>query len=116
MNKVRRCFWRDTLELESITGHMRVRMIVAALCCAHTLTLIGCRPQAMTDDEASGPATVTVRQPAQRDVTEYGYFIGRTEAVNSVEIKARVTAYLEHGNRTSKRAGQAQSWCLTCRS
>ena len=44
--------------------------------------------------ESTGPATVSVAKPIQREVTNYAQFVGRTEAVNSVEIKARVTGYL----------------------
>jgi RND family efflux transporter MFP subunit len=41
------------------------------------------------------PTEVTVAKPLQRDVAEYEEFTGRTEAVESVEIRVRVTGYLE---------------------
>lgn len=44
--------------------------------------------------EDTGPVTVSVSKPLQREVTPYAQFIGRTEAINSVEIKSRVTGYL----------------------
>jgi membrane fusion protein, multidrug efflux system len=55
--------------------------------------LSGCeRPQAH-----GGPALipeVRVEMPVEREVTEYEYFTGRAEAVESVEVRARVTGYL----------------------
>lgn len=45
--------------------------------------------------EQSNPAPVVrVAKPDVREVTDYAYFIGRTDAVNSVEVRARVTGYL----------------------
>jgi multidrug efflux system membrane fusion protein len=45
-------------------------------------------------DEPSTPPTVSVSKPVERVVTDYAQFVGRTEAVNAVDIKARVTGYL----------------------
>lgn len=41
------------------------------------------------------PPEVTVAQPVVRDVTNYIYFTGYTEARKSVELRARVEGYLE---------------------
>jgi multidrug efflux system membrane fusion protein len=41
-----------------------------------------------------GPPVVRVVEPTLREVTEYVYFTGRTEAVEAVEVRARVTGYL----------------------
>jgi RND family efflux transporter MFP subunit len=38
--------------------------------------------------------TVTVAEPAQRTVTDYDEYVGRFVAVNSVEIRARLSGYL----------------------
>jgi RND family efflux transporter MFP subunit len=38
---------------------------------------------------------VTVSQPLQRPVTDYAMFTGRTAAVESVEVRARVSGYLQ---------------------
>ncbi len=56
---------------------------------------LGCKK----DDKAgqAAPATppeVTVSQVVTRDVTDYEEFTGRTDAVESVEIRARVSGYL----------------------
>lgn len=47
--------------------------------------------------EAAKPpiAAVTVAQPVQRTVTRYHDFTGRTEAVDAVEIRARVKGFLK---------------------
>jgi multidrug efflux system membrane fusion protein len=42
----------------------------------------------------SEPPAIPVSQPVQRDVTDYVDFTGRTDAVNPVGIRARVTGYL----------------------
>jgi multidrug efflux system membrane fusion protein len=42
-----------------------------------------------------GPPTVTVSYPLQRQVTDYQDYTGRTAAVDSVLVQARVTGYLE---------------------
>jgi RND family efflux transporter MFP subunit len=58
------------------------------------LGLTGC---SRTPEEAPGqqPPTVTVSYPLQREVTDYQDYTGRTAAVDSVQIQARVTGYLE---------------------
>lgn len=44
------------------------------------------------------PPQVTVSNPIQKNVTEYADFNGLTEAVNYVEVRARVEGYLESIN------------------
>jgi multidrug efflux system membrane fusion protein len=44
----------------------------------------------------SAPPVVTVTVPISRLVTDFEDFTGRTEAIRYVELKARVTGYLEH--------------------
>src|SRR5271166_3360149 len=58
------------------------------------LGLTGC---SHTPEEASGkqPPTVTVSYPVEREVTDYQDYTGRTAAVDSVQIQARVTGYLD---------------------
>jgi multidrug efflux system membrane fusion protein len=41
------------------------------------------------------PAAVDVAQPIARQVSDYQVFTARTQAVDSVDVKARVTGYLE---------------------
>jgi RND family efflux transporter MFP subunit len=58
------------------------------------LGLAGC---SQTPEEAAGkpPPPVTVSYPLQREVTDYQDYTGRTAAVDSVQVQARVTGYLE---------------------
>jgi len=53
----------------------------------------GCneRPPAVNKN----PEEVTVSQPLNEEVVEYAYFTGHVEAVSSVELRARVTGYLD---------------------
>lgn len=44
---------------------------------------------------------VTVAHPLKRDVTLYEYFTGRVEAIDSVDIRSRVSGYLEEIRFTS---------------
>lgn len=64
-----------------------------------TLLLIGC---SSSNDSAPTPVesapSVKIAQPLNRDVTEWDEFTGHIEAVNSVDIRARVSGYLEKVN------------------
>jgi multidrug efflux system membrane fusion protein len=55
--------------------------------------LNGCKPNAPSA-APSGPTAVPVSLPIQRDVTDYVEYTGRTDAVETVNIKARVTGYI----------------------
>lgn len=54
---------------------------------------VGCSPSEPPIRELAPPA-VTVAQPIQRLQTDYDEYTGQTEAVESVEIRARVSGYL----------------------
>ena len=43
----------------------------------------------------AGATVVKVSPPVERNITDYEYVTGRTEAVKTVDIRARVTGYLE---------------------
>jgi multidrug efflux system membrane fusion protein len=55
--------------------------------------LTGCGRSRMPEAQAEAPV-IPVRHPVERRVTDYVDFTGRTDAVNSVGIRARVTGYL----------------------
>jgi RND family efflux transporter MFP subunit len=61
-----------------------------------TLALAGCVPA----PQVVAPPTpkVTVSQPIARELTDYEDFTGRTDAVSTVDIRARVTGYLDKVN------------------
>ncbi|MBN8966668.1 MAG: biotin/lipoyl-binding protein, partial [Rhizobiales bacterium] len=44
---------------------------------------------------APPPPTVTVAKPLERGVTDHDEYVGRFVAVDSVEVRARVSGYLD---------------------
>jgi membrane fusion protein, multidrug efflux system len=57
------------------------------------VAIIGCQRPA-TQVAAAEAATLPVSKPLRREVTDYSEFTGRTEAVEAVDIRPRVTGYL----------------------
>lgn len=57
-------------------------------------TVSGCRPGAPRAAVPETP-TIPVSQPVRREVTDYVDYTGRTDALESVGVRARVTGYLE---------------------
>src|SRR5712672_3621643 len=72
----------------------RVGFAVLLSCC---LGLIGCA-KAPSGPPAIAPTPVSVSVPIEREVTDYADFTGRTAAVDSVEVRARVWGYLDKVN------------------
>src|SRR5215831_2560781 len=65
---------------------MSARSLCLVLCCP-ALLLLATRP----GRAAGGPPEVAVSRPLAREVTDFEEFTGRTEAVQAVELRARVT-------------------------
>lgn len=59
------------------------------------LALAACRPAAPTTAPPPPVPTVTVAKGIARTVTEYDDFVGRLESPQTVEIRARVSGYLD---------------------
>ena len=72
---------------------MRTLSLTMSFCGLLLLLVASCNRKSLTDDD-TGPPQVIVSLPVEREVTDYAYYVGRTEALNSVEVKARVTGYL----------------------
>jgi RND family efflux transporter MFP subunit len=70
-----------------------MRILFLGLC----LGLAGCVRVPSAAPKAA-PTPVTVSRPVERDVTDYADFTGRTAAVDSVEVRARVWGYLDKVN------------------
>jgi RND family efflux transporter MFP subunit len=69
--------------------------------CLLVLLLAGCgAPSAATNGAKPPPPEVTVSAAVTKEVTDYEDFPARVESVNSVDIKARVTGYLDKVNFT----------------
>jgi RND family efflux transporter MFP subunit len=82
-------------------GHRRIITVSlhAAAALATLLVLNGCRSEATPQPPQSAPQ-VSVATVLERDVTEWDEFTGRLEAVESVEVRPRVTGYIESVNFT----------------
>ncbi|MBM0103999.1 efflux RND transporter periplasmic adaptor subunit [Steroidobacter sp. S1-65] len=75
-----------------------VTVVLPALAAAVlTLLLQGCKSEANTEVAAPLPQ-VSVAAALEREVQEWDEFTGRLEAVESVEIRPRVTGYIESVN------------------
>jgi RND family efflux transporter MFP subunit len=73
---------------------MRRLSALSFLLIPYMVLLAGCgenRPPAPPPQ----PPAVTVAKPTQRDVVDYDEYVGRFVAVDSVEVRARVSGYLE---------------------
>jgi RND family efflux transporter MFP subunit len=58
--------------------------------------LAGCgQQQQQQQQSAPPPPAVTVAAPTQRTITDFDEYVGRFVAVDSVEVRARVSGYLE---------------------
>jgi RND family efflux transporter MFP subunit len=59
------------------------------------MLLLGGCGQSPQKASAPPPPTVTVAKPVQRNIVDYDEYVGRFVAVDSVEVRARVSGYLE---------------------
>lgn len=50
---------------------------------------------ALKEDEEPAPPDVVVSRPVVREITDYEDFTGRTQAVSTVELRPRVSGYIE---------------------
>ncbi len=71
----------------------RRHLLLAALLGMLVAAVAGCQRQAAAVT-AEEPMVIPVSIPVEREVTDYVDFTGRTDAVNSVDIRPRVTGYL----------------------
>src|SRR5208337_1947008 len=84
--------------LKKVTMTHQLRLVIASvvlpgLC----LALAGCA-RAPGEAPAAAPLPVTVSYPVEREVTDYADYTARTAAVDSVELRARVSGYLDKVN------------------
>ena len=62
------------------------------------MAMIGCGNHDDSSSKQSPPPSVKIAQPLSQEVTEWDDYTGRIEAVNSVDVRARVSGYLEKVN------------------
>jgi RND family efflux transporter MFP subunit len=77
-----------------------LRFVWALALMLPAVSAFGCGNGPAAAPSAPPPPEVLVSAPVIRTVTDYEDFPGRTEAVNSIDIRARVTGYLEKVNFT----------------
>jgi membrane fusion protein, multidrug efflux system len=92
-----------TLSSAEVEGHFFLSMRCALLTGLAAIALAGiggCRSaETPTGKPAEGPPpNIKIAQPLSQDVTEWDEYTGRIEAVDSVEIRARVSGYLDKVN------------------
>ncbi len=74
-----------------------MKIVSLAIISALSMTLIACdksNPETVTPVQAPAPAEVDVALPLKHELTDWDEFTGRFEAINSVDMRARVTGYL----------------------
>src|SRR5438552_1526632 len=76
------------------TSMMRARLGVLPLAVLFAVALSGCGEKAPQQAAAAAAPPVTVAQPAKRTVTDWDEFTGRFEAVEEVQVRARVGGFV----------------------
>jgi RND family efflux transporter MFP subunit len=74
----------------------RIPLLPSLLIAATLAAIVGCQSQ--PEATAPPPPEVAVEMPTQRDVTLFHDFTGNTDAIESVEIRARVQGFLQSFN------------------
>jgi len=73
-----------------------MRRLSTALILVSAITMAGCDEQSETTANAQQqPPLVTVAAPFKKRITEWDEFTGRFEAVETVDVRARVSGFLE---------------------
>ncbi len=79
----------------SFGGFIPPSAAVRAVSLAALLLLVGCSESPQKQASAPPPPAVTVANPVKRVVIDRDEYVGRFVAVDSVEIRARVSGYLD---------------------
>ena len=66
-----------------------------AVLCGLAVSLAGCGGKTVTGPKAGETIAVVVTLPIEKELADFAEFTGRTDAVESVEIRARVSGYLK---------------------
>ena len=77
---------RESLKARQVSGLRPLSILIA-------LSLSGCGDKP-PQQPAAGPPPVTVAQPSKRTVTDWDEFTGRFEAVEEVQVRARVGGFV----------------------
>ena len=74
---------------------MRYKRLLPWFGCALLTAAAGCQPSQGPAASAEVAPPIAVSQPVQREVLNYEDFTGQTDAVQVVDVRARVTGYLD---------------------
>ena len=72
----------------------RSRLVRWLIVLAGLTVVSGCKRDSESASRDARPV-VRVTRPVAREVTDYAFFTGRTDAVESVDVQSRVTGYLD---------------------
>src|SRR5215831_18642296 len=85
------------LESEDLMRFPSAYFAASVLLLGFSLGLTGC-VQSPSEAPAAAPIPVKVSYPVEREVTDHADFTARTEAVDSVQVRAHVWGYLDKVN------------------
>jgi multidrug efflux pump subunit AcrA (membrane-fusion protein) len=71
------------------------RTTIFAVATSLTTVLAACDSKPVGNTAAPTPPSVTVSKPLQKSITEWDEYTGRFTAVETVEIRARVSGFIE---------------------
>lgn len=81
--------------ITTLNSHLKpLAVLNTILVCGFCVCLFGCNQQNATPAQKSLP-TVTVAKPVTKQIVEWDAYTGRLEAIDFVEIRARVSGYLK---------------------
>ncbi|WP_145314168.1 efflux RND transporter periplasmic adaptor subunit [Gimesia fumaroli] len=81
--------------IATLKSHLKSRQLRSTvLLCCFCISLFGCSQQPTAPAQQALP-TVTVAKPVTKQIVEWDAYTGRLEAVDFVEIRARVSGYLQ---------------------
>jgi len=81
--------------MQLIINRKSLVLTASAIIAAGLFITTGCSRQVAAQQGAPPPPAVTVAPVEQREIVEWGEFTGRAEAVESVEVRPRVSGYIE---------------------
>ena len=85
----------------SIDGHAAARGLIGALVVVASPLLAGCGSNpAPAQNAAPPPPTVTIAKPEKRTIVDEDEYVGRFVAIDSVEVRSRLSGYLASVNFT----------------